>query len=403
MPLREGKMQYRRFGKLNWKCSALGFGAMRLPQVSQEMMSPIDESEAIKMIRYAIDNGVNYVDTAFPYGMGGSERVVGKALQDGYRQKVRLATKLSPFVLKSPDELDRYLDSQLKRLQTDKIDYYLLHGMNAHSWKQMKEWKAIQFVEKQIAQGKIGYLGFSFHDTYEVFKEIVDYYDNWTLCQVQYNYLDENNQAGRKGVEYAAAKGLAVVVMEPLRGGQLVKVQPAVAKEWEEPEKIRSRVEWSLDWVWNQEAVSLALSGMSSMEQTVQNVNFAARSEVGMLSITDSEVFKKVVRVFESLSPIPCTACKYCQPCPNGVNIPRIFELYNDKKVTDNYHARLYYATDMGMPVEQRANNCVECGECVKKCPQQIDIPEQLKKAHAELTQGGPAGPPHRRDISFEE
>jgi len=163
-------MQYRKFGKLDWKCSALGFGAMRLPQIGKEMTSPIDETEDIKMIRYAIDNGVNYVDTAFPYGMGASERVVGKALQDGYREKVKLATKLTPFVLKSPDEFERYLAAQLKRLQTDKIDFYLLHGLNQQFWKQMKEWKALQFIEKKIAEGKIGHLGFSFHDRYEVFK-----------------------------------------------------------------------------------------------------------------------------------------------------------------------------------------------------------------------------------------
>jgi len=393
-------MQYRRFGKLDWQGSALGFGAMRLPKMGTDMMSPIDEPEAIKMIRYAIDNGVNYVDTAFPYSMGGSERVVGKALQDGYRQKVRLATKLSGMVLKSPDELDRYFDSQRTRLQTDKIDFYLLHGLNAKAWKQMKDWNVIQFVEKKISEGKIGYFGFSFHDSYDVFKEIVDYYDNWTLCQVQYNYLDENNQAGRKGVEYAAGKGLAVVVMEPLRGGQLVKIPPAVAKEWQEAEKIRSRVEWALDWVWNQPEISVVLSGMSTMEQTVQNVTFAAKSGVGMLSTTDLNIFKKAVETFEGLSPVPCTACKYCQPCPNGVNIPGIFELYNDKMVTENYHPTMYYAFEW-LP-EERAENCIECGECLEKCPQQINIPEELKNAHTELTKDA-MGPPPMDNISFDE
>lgn len=397
-------MQYRKFGKLDWKGSALGFGTMRLPQVGQGMDSPIDEAEAIKMIRYAIDNGVNYVDTAFPYNNGGSERAVGKALRDGYRQKVRLATKLSSMSLQSPDEFDRFLNSQLKRLQTDKIDYYLLHAMNRNSWQLMKDWKAIQFVEKKIAEGKIGYLGFSFHNPYEVFKEIIDYYDNWTFCQVQYNYLDENNQAGRKGVEYAAAKGLAVVVMEPLRGGQLARVPPsAVAEEWVEAEKQRSRVEWALDWVWNQPEISVALSGMSTMEQTMQNVDFASRSGAEMLSAADLDLFKKVVKAYSSLSPIPCTACRYCQPCPNGVNIPGIFELYNDKVVNENFQAMLWYATDLGMPVEQRADNCKECGECIEKCPQQINIPEELKKAHGALTQGGPMGPPPGRNVSFEE
>jgi predicted aldo/keto reductase-like oxidoreductase len=398
-------MQYRKFGKLDWKGSVLGFGAMRLPQLGKDRMSPIDEPEAIKMIRYAIDNGVNYVDTAFTYNMGGSERVVGKALRDGYREKVRLATKLSGMVLKSPDEFDRYLNAQLKRLQTDKIDFYLLHALSTQLWKQMKEWKAIQFVEKKIAKGKIGYLGFSFHDSYEVFKEIVDYYDNWTFCQVMYNYFDENNQAGRKGVEYAAAKGLAVVVMEPLRGGLLAKTPPpVVAKEWVEAEKQRSRVEWALDWVWNQPEISVALSGMSTMEQAVQNVTYAERSAPNMLRDEDLAFFRRVADAYESLSPVPCTGCNYCQPCPNGVNIPRIFELYNDKVVNDNFQSIIWYATDdLGLPEEQRADNCVECGECVEKCPQQIDIPEQLKKAHAELTKGRPMGPPPSRDISFEE
>lgn len=397
-------MQYRKFGKLDWKGSALGFGAMRLPQVGKDMMSPIDEPEAIKMIRYAIDKGVNYVDTAFVYNMGGSEHVVGKALQDGYRQKVKLATKLTPFVLKSRDDFERLFNSQLKRLQADKIDFYLLHGMNAQFWKQMKEWKAIQFVEKKIAEGKIGYLGFSFHDSYEVFKGIVDYYDNWTFCQVQYNYIDEDNQATHKGVEYAAGKGLAVVVMEPLRGGQLAKEPPAVvARVWDNA-KQRSRVEWTLDWVWNQPEISVALSGMSTMEQVAQNVSYAERSSVGMFSAEDLQLFARVKKAYQTLAPVPCTGCNYCQPCPNGVNIPRILGLYNEMVVYDNPRAGAEYtAPGFGMPVEQRVDNCKECGECVDKCPQQINIPEELKKAHAELTKGGPMGPPPGGDISFEE
>jgi predicted aldo/keto reductase-like oxidoreductase len=379
-------MQYRNFGKLDWKGSALGFGTMRLPQLGKDITSPIDEPEAIKMIRYAIDNGVNYVDTSVTYNMGGSERAVGKALQDGYRQKVKLATKLSWSVLKSSDEFDRYFDEQLERLQTDKIDFYLLHALTALSWKQMKEWKAIQFVEKKIAEGKIDYLGFSFHDTYDVFKEIVDYYDNWTFCQVMYNYTDENNQAGRKGVEYAAAKGMAIVVMEPLRGGLLARIPPLeVAKEWVEAEKERDLVEWALDWVWNQPEISVVLSGMSTMEQVVQNVTYAERSAPNMLKDEDLALFKRVTDAYKSLAPVPCTGCKYCQPCPNGVNIPKVFELYNVKVVNKDYKAKIWYTTEF-FPAESRADNCVECEECLEKCPQQINIPEMLKKAHAELT-----------------
>jgi uncharacterized protein len=394
-------MQYRKFGKLDWKSSALGFGAMRLPQLGQEMSSPINEPEAIKMIRYAIDHGVNYVDTAFPYGAGDSERLVGKALQDGYRQKVRLATKLSPAALKSPDEFPRFLDSQFKRLQTDKIDFYLLHGLNANNWKLLKEWKAIQFVEKKIVEGKIGYLGFSFHNPYEIFKEIIDYYENWTFCQIQYNYMDENHQAGRKGVEYAASKNMALVVMEPLRGGQLAKdPPPVVASVWAaDPE--RNRVEMAFDWVWDQPEISVVLSGMSTIEQVKQNVAFAERSSPHMLKDKDRAFFNQVIDAYNTLSPVPCTGCRYCQPCPNGVNIPKIFELYNDKVQNDNPQPNLWYATDLGMPVEQRADKCVECGECVEKCPQQINIPEQLKKAHTELTKGG--GMPPRKNRPFDE
>jgi predicted aldo/keto reductase-like oxidoreductase len=376
---------------------------MRLGPSREWHDSNIDEAEAIKMIRYAIDHGVNYVDTAFPYGMGASERVVGKSLLDGYRQKVRLATKLSPYVLKSPDEFDRYLNAQLKRLQTSKIDYYLLHGLNSQYWKQFQEWKAIQWVEKKIAEDKIGYLGFSFHDSYEVFKEIIDYYDNWTFCQVQYNYLDENFQAGRRGVEYTAGKGLAVVVMEPLRGGQLAKEPPpVVAKVWNTA-KQRSHTEWALDWLWNQPEISVVLSGMSTMEQVVQNVTYAGRSASDMFTAADMDLFKRAKEAYGSLAPIPCTGCNYCQPCPNNVNIPKIFEIYNEDKMYEDPRTALSYASPRGFPPEQRADQCKECGECVEKCPQQINIPEQLKKAHAALTKGGPIGPPPFTNVSYEE
>ncbi len=396
-------MQYRKFGKLDWKVSALGFGAMRLPQIGNSMGSPIDEAESIKMIRYAIDNGVNYIDTAYAYGVGASERVVGKALRDGYRQKVRVATKLWPVVIKSSDDLEPYLNGQLKRLQTDKIDFYLLHAMNFKTWKQMKSWKAIEFVEKKIAEGKIGCLGFSFHDDLSLFKEIIDYYDNWSFCQIQYNYLDENNQAGRKGVEYAAGKGLGIVVMEPLRGGQLTREPPkAVAKIWKTA-KQKSLAEWGLDWVWNQPQISVALSGMTTMEQVIQNVTYAGRSAPNMLTDKDLAMFKKVTNAYKTLSPIPCTGCKYCQPCANGVNIPTVFGFYNDKVVNQNFQATLHYSLEFGFSPAQRADNCKECNECLGKCPQKINIPEQLKKAHAELLKGAPTGPPPGSDASFAE
>ena len=225
-------------------------------------MADVDEPLAISMIRYAIDNGVNYVDTAFPYHMGNSERTVGKALQNGYRQKIRLATKLTPHLVNSSQELDNYLDGQMRRLQTSKIDYYLLHGLNTQAWAKMQDLGALPWAESKIAKGQIDYMGFSFHDDYEVFNKVVDGYDNWTFCQVQYNYLDVSNQAGRRGVEYAAGKDMAVVVMEPLRGGLLTKEPPeTVAQVWQDALKKRSRVELALQWIWNQPEVSLLLSG----------------------------------------------------------------------------------------------------------------------------------------------
>jgi predicted aldo/keto reductase-like oxidoreductase len=381
-------MQYRKFGKLDWKPSALGFGCMRLPQTDQDM-AHIDEAEAIRMIRYAIDHGVNYLDTAAPYHMGNSERVVGKALKDSYRQKVKLATKLTLFMLKSGDEFDRFFNNQLERLQTDKIDFYLLHGMNKHFWKLMQEWKAIRWAEGKMAAGQIGYLGFSFHDEYAVFKEIVDAYDNWTFCQLQYNYMDVKNQAGRRGLKYAAGKNLAVVVMEPIRGGLLAKEPPeAVRKLWQTSSIDRSRAEWALQWVWNQPEVSVVLSGMSTMQQVIENVAAAGRSRPGKLTKGELSFIDKVRKAFLDYSPVPCTKCGYCMPCPNGVETPTIFDMFNEATMYDDFtRAQFRYmgAGPDALKENQRADKCQECEECVEKCPQQIPIPDWLKKAHEKL------------------
>ena len=313
-------MQYRQFGKLDWKVSSLGFGAMRLPTFGNEMMSPVNEPEAIKMIRYAIDHGINYVDTGYSYHGGNSEKVLGKALQDGYREKIRLATKLPINTIQNPEEFERIFNEQLERLQTDKINYYLLHGINKNSWQKAKSWKAIPWAESKMAAGKIDYLGFSFHDDFEIFKEIIDYYGKWTFCQIQYNYMDVNNQAGRKGVEYAAAKGLAIVVMEPLRGGTLTKIPPEkVARIWESAAQKRSLAERGLLWVWNQPEISVVLSGMSTMEQVKENLAIADRSVPGNLNVQELALYDRVTKAYESFNPIPCTKCRYCAPCPRQV------------------------------------------------------------------------------------
>jgi predicted aldo/keto reductase-like oxidoreductase len=375
-------MQYRKFGKLDWEVSALGFGAMRLPLTDSDPAN-VDEPESIRIMRYAFDHGVNYLDTAYPYHSGRSERIVGRALQDGYREKMKLATKLPSRLVESDTDFDRFLNEQLERLQT-KIDFYLLHGLNSRSWPQVRDLGVLHWAEGAMAKGHFDYLGFSFHDDFDVFKEIIDAYDNWTLCQIQYNYMDVEYQAGRRGLEYAANKGLAVVVMEPLRGGRLAKQPPeAVAEVWSNAPQKRSPAEWGLLWVWNQPEVSLALSGMSAMEQVVENVASAEHSGPGTLTANELTLIDRVREAYRGISPIPCTNCGYCMPCPNGVEIPSIFQIYNEAiTYNDPRTGRFRYRGPNGLKQEQQADQCIECNECLEACPQEIPIPEWLEKAH---------------------
>jgi predicted aldo/keto reductase-like oxidoreductase len=378
-------MQYRTFGRLDWRPSALGFGVMRLPMIDGDP-ARINEPEATRMIRFAIDQGVNYVDTAYSYHEGQSEPFLGRALSGGYRERIKLATKLPCWQVDTADDFDRLLDEQLERLRTDHVDFYLLHGLNADSWTKVRDLGVLRWAERAIGDGRFGHLGFSFHDQLEVFKEIVDASSLWAFCQIQYNFMDVGYQAGTEGLEYAASKGLAVVIMEPLRGGLLARnVPPAAQAIWDSVPRRRTPADWALQWVWNHPQVSVVLSGMSAMEQVEQNV--ASASQSGLHTLTDAELalFDRVREAYRELGRIPCTDCRYCQPCPNGVNIPRVFEIYNEAQMYgDEKAARGSYAwLDEG----QRADQCVECGECLEKCPQHIDIPEWLAKAH-ELLHG---------------
>ncbi len=384
-------MKYRRFGRLEWQVSVLGFGAMRLPLKAKDASpADIDEETAIGMMRYAFDHGVNYVDTAYPYHGGRSEVVVGRALQGGYRQKVRVATKMPTWQVQTRADCDRFLAEQLERLQTERIDFYLLHGLNGERWPKLKGLKVLDWAEQAMADGRIGYLGFSFHDTFPVFKGIIDDYNGWSFCQVQYNFMDTDYQAGTQGVEYAAGKGLAVVVMEPLRGGRLSQnPPPAVMECWQSARVKRSPAEWALLWVWEHPGVSLALSGMSTLEQVVENVASADRAGPGTLTPEDMRVIERVRQAYRALVPVDCTACGYCMPCPHGVEIPRIFRIYNEAVMYNDPRAgRFQYRGPNGLREEQRADRCQECGECVEVCPQGINVPEMLKKAHQLL---GPA------------
>lgn len=374
-------MQYRTFGRLEWRPSALGFGAMRLPIIEGDP-GRIDEPEATRMLRYAIDHGVNYVDTAYPYHRGTSERFVGRALRDGYRERVKVATKLPCWLVKEPADFDRYLDEQLERLQMPSVDFYLLHSLDEERWHAMRDLGVLAWAERKMADGRFHHLGFSFHDKYEVFQEIVDAYAGWTFCQIQYNYMDEHEQAGVRGLRYAAERGLGVVVMEPIRGGLLAgNVPQSIQAIWDSAPVRRTPAEWALRWVWNQPEVSLLLSGMSTMQQVVENVASAGRSAPGSLTAAELALIARVRDKYRELAPIPCTGCKYCQPCPNGVSIPRIFEAYNEAIMyNEARHARLVYG--QWFSPEERADRCLRCGECEAACPQQIPIMEWLERAH---------------------
>ncbi len=377
-------MQYRTFGRLDWKPSALGFGAMRMPVIDGDS-ARIDEPLATSMIRYAIDHGVNYVDTAYPYHRETSETFLGRALQDGYRERVKLATKMPSWKVEKTEDLDRFLDEQLTKLQTQHIDFYLLHSLGETNWPKVRDVGVLRWAEKAMGDGRIRHLGFSFHDKYEVFQEIIDATDLWSFCQIQYNYMDIDYQAGTKGLKYAADKGLAVVVMEPIRGGGLAKsVPPAVRAIWERSPRRRTPAEWALQWVWNQPQVSIVLSGMSTMEQVEQNLESADRSRPGSLTDQELALYELVREEYNERCPIPCTDCKYCLPCPSGVNIPGVFEIYNDMMMYgDEGRAQMVYQAFL--KEDERADRCTECGECLEKCPQSIEIPDWLAKAHEAL------------------
>ena len=382
-------MQYRRFGRLDFQVSALGFGCMRLPTTDRKPLSKkIDEKRATRMIRHAIDQGVNYVDNAYPYHGGKSEAFLGKVLRHGYREKVKLATKCPVWLVKRPSDFDKYLDQQLKRLRTDTIDFYLFHALNEKAWKNsIVKLKLLDRAERAIDAGKIGHIGFSFHDTYRVFKEIVDGYDGWEFCQIQYNYLDTINQAGTKGLRYAASKGLGVIIMEPLLGGRLAAPPKSVKRIFDAAKLDSTPADLALQWLWNQPEVSVVLSGMSTLAQVNGNLVSADASGVGSMSAKELRLVERMKRRYEALIPIPCTKCAYCMPCPHGVSILGIFEVYVDGIVNDDLKtARRSYNRFIGE--KARASNCKQCRKCEKKCPQKIKISEWMPELHQVLGEG---------------
>lgn len=371
-------MEYRTLGRTGLWVSALGLGCMRLPTVGDDETA-IDEAAAGAVVRRAVELGVNYLDTAYPYHGGESERFLGRVLAGGLRDRVLLADKMPPWFVREPADLERIFAEQLERLRTDRIDLYLLHSLNRRFWKRFREMGALEFLEGKRREGRIGFVGFSFHDRFPVFREIVDAYD-WDFCQIQYNYMDEEVQAGKEGLRYAAAKGLEVVIMEPLRGGRLARAEGAGLEEiWRGADPAAT----ALRWVWSHPEVSVVLSGMGRVEEVEANAEAAARS-AAPLPQADRERIARAREWYRGRVRVPCTYCQYCLPCPQGVNIPRIFELVNDAGMFEDWKAvrRRYQRFT---PEDERAHHCVACGACEEVCPQGISIIEELRRAHEEL------------------
>lgn len=364
-------MQYRSFGKHDIKVSALGFGAMRMPTIETDQGQEIDEAESIKMIRHAIDSGVNYIDTAYPYHNGMSELLVGKALKNGYREKTYLATKCPVWEIHKPEDFDRILDEQLEKLDTPYIDFYLLHALNMDHWNnKVLKYDLLTKMENAKKSGKIKYIGFSFHDNAKSFITMIDGYDHWDFCQIQLNYIDVDNQATIKGMEYAASKGLGIVIMEPLLGGKLANPPMNVASVLKDS---KTPVEWALDFLWDRPEVSLLLSGMSDMTQTTDNITYADRSSIGMLSEEDLSMLAEAKQIYDTMALVSCTKCAYCMPCPFGLDIPTTFEAYNRTATVGMEKAGAFYSS-----IETKADACKKCKKCESVCPQKIKISEVM-------------------------
>jgi len=381
-------MQFRKFGRLDWEASVLGFGCMRLPTVDGNPHGPnINEAEAIRMIRHAMDRGVNYFDTAFVYHEGRSETVLGKALR-GRRDRAKIATKCPVWMIQQESDFDRILKEQLSRLQTGHIDFYLLHALGKKRWKEIVlKFKLLEKAGAAMADGRIGRLGFSFHDHHDSLPEILNGFDQWAFCQIQYNYMDTENQAGTKGLQLAAAQGLAVVIMEPLLGGKLARPPKAIRQVIEAAAVQRSASDWALQWLWDQPEVSVVLSGMSDLQQVDANVESASRARAHSLQPPDQRIIAALQQKYRERAAIPCTKCSYCMPCLNGVDIPANFELYNDAFLHEDIpDARFRY--QIFVPETARANLCQACHDCEERCPQKIPISDWMPKVSSLL---GPA------------
>lgn len=371
-------MKYRHIEKLGIDVSAFGLGCMRLPMMkNEEGKDVVDEKKWVDIIRRCIDGGVNYLDTAYVYTGGLNEKYVGLALRDGYRQKVYLATKLPLWDCDSKEYMYKTFEEQLCRLETDYIDFYLIHCLTGEKWKKMKELGVREFLNDLKAKGKIKYACFSFHDNYDAFETIIKEYP-WDMCQLQFNYMDVDNQAGLRGVELAGSMGIPVVIMEGLLGGKLANVPLDVKEHFEKANPDFSPVEWAFRWLCNFPQIATVLSGVATMEQAEDNLGIFDRCEVGIMSQQELETVAGAREIYKKRIKVDCTGCEYCMPCPMGVEIPKIFAKWNYSYmygIKDGSYKKL-------MDDNKDSTQCVGCRACMDKCPQSFDIPEKLKEAH---------------------
>jgi hypothetical protein len=368
-------MKYRKMPKSQDQLSILGFGCMRLPTTAD---SQIDEDQTFAMLHEAYRQGVNYFDTAWTYHDGASEPFLGRFLTQINRNKVFVATKLPCWLVKTRADMDDFLAKQLQRLQTDYIDYYLLHGLNKGSWAKMKELGVFDFLEKAKAEGKIRHAGFSFHDDYATFSQIVRAWD-WDFTQIMLNYLDTQHQAGLRGLKLAASKQMGIISMEPLRGGKIIQnIPPEVERVWNEAKNTQSPVERALNWVWNIPECTVLLSGMSALEQVQENIELSKKAKPGMLSDKELQIYARARKAYLSRIPFLCSGCRYCMPCPNEVAIPNVLGEYMEAIMFENFTTNKEEYLRF-IPENMRADKCIQCGECLSKCPQQIDIPKWMQ------------------------
>ncbi len=372
-------MEYRTL-KTGEKVSLLGLGTMRLPLAED---GSVNEKEAIELIRAAMDSGINYVDTAYTYHGGNSEKILGKALKDGYRERVILADKMPIWPAKDEEAMRKIFDRQFERLDTDIIDMYLVHNITVPIWKRVKKLNLLPFLEEKKAEGKIKHIGFSFHDKFQLFEEVIDAFP-WEFCQIQLNYMDKDFQAGVKGLKYAASKGLSVIIMEPLKGGRLTNsIPPSVEKLFSEAAVKRSPAQWAFKWLAAMPEVSLMLSGMSDRKQLEANVEIMSMKDLCLLTEEEAAMIDRVSDEYNKLVKYSCTGCQYCMPCPQKLEIPKLIGHYNDWFIYDkNPSTAMEYRT--WIPDGRHASDCIGCGACEEKCPQSLPIREALKKT-AEL------------------